>query len=103
VTAEELAQIRALIGSKQPPSDADLAVAYDRLGSAEAVALEVLEGRYADLLAGPAKWAVEGDFSVDSSKNIDKLGAAIAGIKGRLNTAPAMTVHSMTRADRCGR
>ena len=103
MTPEDLAAIRALIGSKTPPTDADLTLAFDRLGSVNAVALEVLEGRYADLISSPAKWAVEADFSVDNTETIKHLAGVIADIKGRLNTAPAITVHSMTRADRCGR
>ena len=103
MTEAELAQVRAIIGSTEPPSDADLAAAYGRLGSVDAVALEVVEGRYANLIAGPAKWSVEGDFSVDNTETIKRLAGVIADIKGRLNTAPTMTVHSLTRADVCGR
>lgn len=99
LTADDLAEVRRLVGSAAPPTDADLDAIYDRLGTVEDVALEVLQGRYADLLAGPAKWSVEGDFSIDNSATINALGKQIDGLKDSAGEAPVLTVHSLTRAD----
>lgn len=95
----DLAAIRARIGAATPPTDTDLAVAFDRLGSADAVALEVMRGRYADALAGPAKWSVEGDFSIDNTATIAALSRQVAALEGDIAGPPVMTVHSLTRSD----
>ncbi len=99
IKAGDLAAIRARIGTASPPTDADLAVALARLGSADAVALEVLQGRYADALAGPAKWSVEGDFSIDNTAVIAALSKQVAALETITGESPVMTVHSLTRAD----
>lgn len=75
--------IRAHIGSTTPPTDATLVDAYVRLAnSVTAVALEVLRGRLADMLANPAKMSVDGDYSEDRSANIkglqDQIKALVA-------------------------
>lgn len=101
LTADDLAKVRQMVGSAAPPTDADLDAIYDRLGKVEDVALEVLQGRYADLLAGPAKWAVEGDFSIDATANLAALGKQITNLRDSAGEAPVITVHSLTRADRC--
>ena len=69
-----LAAIRGHIGSAEPPTEADLEVAYNRLGSAERVALEVIEGRLADMASRPASLTVQGDGTEDWSANLRVLG-----------------------------
>ncbi len=99
LTADQLAEIRSWIGDATPPTDDDLADAFERLGSTGDVALEVLRGRYAASLAGPAKWSVEGDFSIDNSANIALLAKHLKALEGTIGAGPTMTVHSLTRAD----
>lgn len=99
LTADDLAEVRKLVGSATPPTDADLDAIYDRLGTVADVALEVLQGRYADLLAGPAKYSVEGDFSVDATANLKALAGVIDDLKSTTGESPTLTVHSLTRAD----
>lgn len=95
----DLAAIRARIGPRTPPSDNELAIALDRLGSVDGVALEVLEGRYAEMIAGPAKWSVEGDFSLDNTESIKRMAEAIGELRAGQGEVPTLTVASITRAD----
>lgn len=99
LTADQIAEVRAWIGAGTPPSDDDLATAYDRLGSTNAVALEVLQGRYADALSGPQKWSVEGDFSIDNTETVKALAKQVAELKAILGTGGVMTAHCLTRSD----
>jgi hypothetical protein len=99
IDADALSAIRGRIGSKTPPTDAQLAAAFERLGSADAVALEVLEGRYAEMLSGPAKWAVEGDFNLDNTENIKRLATMIDELKTSQGTGPGLAVAALTRSD----
>jgi len=99
ISSGDLAAIRSQIGSSVPPSNAELALALERLGSPDAVALQILRGRYAGLLASPAKWAVEGDFSVDNTANLKALAAAIDELSSR-GGASALAAGSLTRSDR---
>jgi hypothetical protein len=99
IDSADLAAIRARIGHKTPPSDAELAGALDRLGSPEAVALEVLQGRYAEMIAGPAKWAVEGDFNLDNTASIKALEAVIGELSASQGTAATLTVGGFVRSD----
>ncbi len=99
LTADQLAEIRSWIGAATPPTDEDLATAFERLGSTGDVALEVLRGRYAAAVVGPAKWAVEGDFSIDNTATITALSKLIGSLEGTIGAGPTMTVHSLTRSD----
>lgn len=99
ISAGVLLVIRSRIGTATPPTDADLARSFERLGSADAVALEVLQGRYADALAGPAKWSVDGDFSIDNTAVIAALSKQVAALEGAVGDSPVMTVRSLRRAD----
>jgi hypothetical protein len=78
LTTADLAWVRSKIGSGDPPSDADLHAAYERLGTRELVATEVLEGRLASILSGPQKLSLEGDITID-------YGAAAKGISGLID------------------
>lgn len=61
--ADDLAAIRAHIGTGEPPTDAELDAAWSRLGQVEAVALEVVRSRLADLRARPTELSVDGDYT----------------------------------------
>lgn len=102
LSAGDLAYVRSKIGSAEPPSDADLDVAYDRLGTADAVVLEVLTGRRANLLALPLKRNIDGDVSVDATANLKALDAAIAEARGAVagGGAGTLVVGSLVRSDR---
>ena len=103
ISAGDLAAIRSAIGRTTPPTDADIAESLARLGTTDAVIFEVLDARYTEMISGPGKWAVEGDFSLDNTVSIKALGEKLAEVKGRLATGPTITVATMTRADRSGR
>lgn len=69
ITAEEIAEVRAHIGDDEPPTDADITTAFDRLGSVEAVALEVIRKRLAAIRAKAMKFTADGDYTEDWSGN----------------------------------
>ncbi|MEV5080585.1 hypothetical protein AB0K74_17695 [Streptomyces sp. NPDC056159] len=76
-----------LMGQLGPVTDqSDLQTRYARLGSAKAVALEVLSGRRATLLAEPLQLTVSGVATLDQSNNLTGLERQIASMKGA--TAP---------------
>lgn len=96
LTEDDLFWVRSQIGSATPPSDLDLDDAYDRLGTKEEVALEVLEGRYAGFLSSPLKWSLDGDMSVDYGPNVKML----AGEINRLRTETGSGHGLLYRTDR---
>jgi len=96
-----LAGIRAHVGTS--PDDSDLEGRWDRHGSVEAVALEVLRGRLADMLAHPADLSVEGDYAERWAKNIDVLSKQVGALAAAVAagaTAGAVSVTRLTRASR---
>lgn len=86
VTAEELAEIRAHIGDDTPPTDADLDAAFVRLGSVEAVALEVIRKRLAAIRAKAMKFTAEGDYTEDWSGNEKALAKQAADLAAAVPT-----------------
>jgi hypothetical protein len=95
-----LAEIRVWTGST--PDDTDLGVRYTRLGSVEAVALEVLRERLAGMLAEPARYSIDGDASWSYEKNIEALRESIKGLATSVaqssGTAGTLTVGRLVRA-----
>ncbi|MFI7322725.1 hypothetical protein [Streptomyces venezuelae] len=83
MTGEVLHWLQALLGSDTPPEE--LASRYERLGTARAVAHEVLQERIAQLLSDPLKVTVNGIATVDSSPNLTALERRLA----QLDTATA--------------
>ncbi|MFB7323410.1 hypothetical protein [Streptomyces sp. NPDC056190] len=98
-----------LKGQLGPATDqSDLQTRYARLGSAKAVALEVLSERRAALLAEPLQLTVSGVATLDQSNNLTGLERQIASMKdatapddpnGRdaLVVAPLRRAHSWRR------
>ncbi|MFE0206999.1 hypothetical protein [Streptomyces sp. NPDC058985] len=82
--------IRAwLLGQLGAATDVnDLENRYDRLGSARAVAIEVLNGRLADLLAQPTTVNVSGVVAVGFGENIKALERKIAALQAGDIPAP---------------
>ncbi|MFF3517731.1 hypothetical protein [Streptomyces sp. NPDC002573] len=76
-----------LLAQLGPTTDqGDLQTRYDRLGSAKAVALEVLSERRANLLADPLQLTVNGVVTMDQSNNLTGLERQIASVEAA--TAP---------------
>lgn len=74
----DLIRIRAWIGQAEPPTDAELGVLLDNLGTPKAVVEAVLTGRLSDVLAAVAKWDIDGDYSQDETARISGLQKLIA-------------------------
>ncbi|WP_330306217.1 MULTISPECIES: hypothetical protein [unclassified Streptomyces] len=74
-----LAWLLAQLGAATDQSD--LQTRYDRLGSARAVALEVLSERRAKLLAEPLQLTVNGVATLDQSNNLTGLERQIASVQ----------------------
>lgn len=66
----------------------DLEARYARLGTARAVALEVLRGRLAALLQQPATVTVSGVVGVGFGENIKALERQIASLEAGVPAAP---------------
>jgi hypothetical protein len=73
--------IRGYVGTDTPPSDSQLAVMLERIGSAAGVALEVLRTRYADLLSQPASFSIAGEYSQSTGENIRSMEKLIAQVE----------------------
>ena len=95
--ADVLALLRVWVGSapadatERAVQEADFEARYDRLASVEAVALEVLRQRRADILADPAKGSIDGDASWDWQANIERLDGDIARLE-RIVETPGSTL-----------
>lgn len=103
LTAAQLASVRAHIGTGQPPTDDDLEAAFERLGTPEAVALEVIRGRLADMRARPAVLRVDGDHSEDWTKNLDLLTKQEASLAAAADVAAGSGSVQVARLTRAGR
>ncbi|WP_316521185.1 hypothetical protein [Kitasatospora brasiliensis] len=83
-----LAWLHAQLGTTNTD---DLTARYNRLGTARAVAAEVLAERRAALLADPLRLVVDGAVTVDRTANltgIERQLAQIQAIRGPDETAP---------------
>ena len=97
LTMDQWAYLRSQVGNGVPPTDAQLAQALTRLGTAEKVALEVLQGRYATLLAGHSEVRVDGDISWKTS---DRLLAAVAASVSSVSDSVTGGTGLLRRTDR---
>jgi hypothetical protein len=78
-----------LIGQLGTATDlTDLEVRYARLGTARAVAIEVLEERKAALIAQPANVSVSSVVSVSTAENIKAIERQIARLEAGRPLAP---------------
>jgi hypothetical protein len=102
ISDADLALIRALVGTE--PSDFDLATLLAPLGSTDAVALSVLEGRLMAALAEPEEYSLDGDLRVKWGVEGRKmLQAKVDELKRRTGTYTYMPVPvsgGMTWSDR---
>jgi hypothetical protein len=80
------AWLLAQLGDTTPV--ADLETRYTRLGTARAVALEVLRGRLAALIQQPATVNVSGVVAVGTAENIKALERQIAALEAGSPPAP---------------
>lgn len=71
LTDDQTAQVRTEIGDATPPSDADLDLIFDRVGTVGGVIYEVTSKRLADLMADPASFSIPGEYSQDTRANIE--------------------------------
>lgn len=76
--ADELAQVRDEIGVAEPPSDSDLDDIHDRVGGTVGVVRAVWAQRLAALLALPASFNVSGEYSQNTSANIEAIQKRLA-------------------------
>lgn len=84
--ADQLVVLRSVIGSTEPPTDADLHDMYDRLGGVVEVAREVLSKRLADLLNPnvPDSFTIPGQYAQTTGRAalIDALQKQLASLGG---------------------
>lgn len=78
ITDADIEDIRDWTGSQ--PSDQVITETWDRVGEGvDKTALAILRRRRADL--GPEKWSVQGDYSEESTKAVDRLDRQIARLE----------------------
>lgn len=77
LTEDDLFYLRSKIGTAEPPTDADLDENYDRLGTLDAVAAEILATRLADLANQPDSFTVVGEYSQSTSKQMEAIAALL--------------------------
>ena len=101
-----------LLAQLGPTTDStDLTARYARLGTAKAVALEVLAGRRAGLIAEPLRVVVDGVMTVDNSANLTGLERQIAAVQvtaapddtavAATDTMPEVVIAALLPARRC--
>lgn len=80
ITAEDIEDIRDWVGVE--PADSVIEAAWARAGEhSDRTALVILRRRRADLIATPGKFSVEGDYSQDTTANLDRLDRQIARLE----------------------
>lgn len=100
------AAIRSWVGSDPTnPTDVDLEGRYGRLGTVEAVALEVLRQRLSDMVREPARFDVAGDAGWSYESNLTELRRQIAELTTLVGAAAGTGagVLSVSRMVRAGR
>lgn len=86
-----LAWLLAQLGTST--DTADLENRYTRLGSARAVALEILAERRAKLLADPLRLTVDGVVTMDSTNNLTGTERQITAVTGAIAPDDALSVN----------
>lgn len=100
MTDADLAYLRSELGAA--PDEDTLIEAFDRLGNAPAVALDVLRGRLSELVSGPASFSISGEYSESNEANIRALQAATDRLRQEVASAalPVAEQSRLVRADR---
>lgn len=101
MTATDLSRVRSWVGAQ--PDDAELVLRFERLGTVEAVAQEILRERRANLLLDPAKMSIDGDASWDWTKNLELLNESLGhldAIVGSGGTVGQVQIGSLVRKGR---
>lgn len=88
LSADQLVFLQTKLGSTS--DTADLQARYDRLGDTVAVAREVLEIRFADLLNQPDTFSVAGEYSQGTKDQIARLRTLLDGL-GESEDEPTAT------------
>lgn len=78
--------IRAYIGSAVPPSDDDLTALLAELGTVDAVAQRILQGRLADRLTTPSEYQLDGDLKV--KWDLSRLESEVDDLKAKTGASP---------------
>lgn len=78
-----LLAIRSRIGADVPPSDDDLALLYETLGSVDKVVLSVMEPRLLAMLEKPAQYTVDQDSSFNYSANLALMQKRVEQLQAR--------------------
>jgi hypothetical protein len=105
LTPDQTVELRSIIGIEEPPNDADLEFAYDRLQSIPAVALEVQRGRLADLRSRPSSLTIDGDRTESWTETIRSLERQVAELDSSVaqERRPSTGMVSVSRFQRAGR
>jgi hypothetical protein len=81
LTGTDYAYLRSELGDVDYD---DLAARYQRLGTAQAVAIEVLRERKAALIADPLAVTVQGVATVNNSENVKAIERQISSLEGQV-------------------
>lgn len=94
-----IAAIRQWVGST--PDDNALSAGYDALGSAEGVALQILQTRRADLVAGGPSFSISGHYSQGSPAELLKaIDGQIDALIYALGCGSGLETYQLARSDR---
>lgn len=92
----QTAQLQSELGSNLDV--ADLAARYERLGSVDAVILEVLRIRLADARERPTSFAIPGEYSEDRAATFKALSDRVGALDTEVGGGTARIVHGPWRS-----
>ena len=87
ISGDDLDELRSIVGHDEPPTDGWLEMAFDRLGSIWAVALEVQRGRLAKLRSHPSSLTIDGDRTENWTGTIQSLERQVAELEAKAAVA----------------
>lgn len=102
LSSTQRADVRTWVSDVVPPTDDDLDEIHGRRGTLKLVVWEVLRKRLATLQAGPAQFAVAGDYSQTTAANItslEKLLKELDGVDDDLVPIPGYGDETVTPAE----
>lgn len=88
LTEDDLAYLRRQVGGA--PTDDDLQDIYDRVGTLDETALEVLETRLAEMTRNPAQFTVVGVYSQDVGDNIAALEQQVESLQDAISSGSGL-------------